>query len=59
VLLNARYVKGFVVGNKNDFNDAQAIHEAVLRPNKRVVKVKTEEQQGYAVAAQHPTRFGR
>ena len=45
VLLNARYVKGFVVGNKNDFNDAQAIHEAVLRPNKRVVKVKTEEQQ--------------
>ena len=32
VLLNARYVKGFVVGNKNDFNDAQAIHEAVLRP---------------------------
>ncbi len=45
VLLNARYVKGFVVGNKNDFNDAQAIHEAVLRPNKRVVRVKTEEQQ--------------
>ena len=45
VLLNARYVKGFVVGNKTDFNDAQAIHEAVLRPNKRVVKVKTEEQQ--------------
>jgi len=45
VLLNARYVKDFVVGNKNDFNDAQAIHEAVLRPNKRVVKVKTEEQQ--------------
>jgi len=45
VLLNARYVKGFVVGNKNDFNDAQAIHEAVLRPNKRVVRVKSDEQQ--------------
>jgi transposase len=45
VLLHARYVKGFVVGNKNDFNDAQAIHEAVLRPNKRVVRVKTEAQQ--------------
>jgi len=24
VLLNARYVKSFVVGNKNDYNDAQA-----------------------------------
>jgi transposase len=45
VLLNARYVKGFVVGNKTDFNDAQAIYEAVLRPNKRVVRVKSEEQQ--------------
>ena len=45
VLLNARYVKGFVVSNKNDFNDTQAIHEAVIRPNKRVVTVKTVEQQ--------------
>lgn len=45
VLLNARYVKGFVVGNKTDFNDAQAIYEAVLRPNKRVVRAKTQEQQ--------------
>jgi transposase len=45
VLLNARYVKSFVVGNKNDFNDAQAIFEAVSRPNKRVVAIKTIEQQ--------------
>jgi transposase len=45
VLLNARYVKGFVVGNKNDFNDAQAIFDAVTRPNKREVRVKTLEQQ--------------
>lgn len=45
VLLNARYVKSFVVGNKNDFNDAQAIFDAVTRPNKRVVAVKTLEQQ--------------
>ena len=44
-LLNARYVKNFVVGNKNDFNDAQAIYEAVSRPNKRVVAIKTIEQQ--------------
>lgn len=45
VLLNARYVKGFVVGNKNDFNDAQAIFDAVTRPNKREVRIKTLEQQ--------------
>ncbi|MEQ1530083.1 MAG: IS110 family transposase [Methylococcales bacterium] len=44
-LLNARYVKGFLVGNKNDFNDAQAICDAVSRPNKRVVAIKTIEQQ--------------
>jgi transposase len=45
VLLNARYVKNFVVGNKNDFNDAQAIFDAVTRQNKRVVAIKTLEQQ--------------
>jgi len=45
VLLNARYVKNFVVGNKNDFNDAQAIYDAVTRPNKREVAIKTVEQQ--------------
>jgi transposase len=45
VLLNARYVKGFVVGNKNDFNDAQAIFDAVTRPNKREVRVKSIAQQ--------------
>lgn len=45
MLLNAKFVKGFVVGNKNDFNDAQAIFDAVSRPNKRVVAIKTEVQQ--------------
>jgi transposase len=50
VLLNARYVKSFVVGNKNDFNDAQAIFDAVTRPNKRVVAVKTLEQQDIQLA---------
>jgi transposase len=45
VLLNAKYVKSFVVGNKTDFNDAQAIFDAVSRPNKRTVAVKTIEQQ--------------
>ncbi len=45
VLLNARYVKSFVVGNKNDFNDAAGIFDAVSRPNKRTVSIKTIEQQ--------------
>lgn len=45
VLMNARYVKSFVVGNKNDFNDAQAIFDAVARPNKRTVRIKTLAQQ--------------
>lgn len=45
VLLNAKYVKSFVVGNKTDFNDAQAIFDAVSRPNKRTVTAKTVEQQ--------------
>lgn len=50
VLLNARYVKSFVVGNKNDYNDAQGIFDAVTRPNKRVVAIKTVEQQDLQMA---------
>jgi transposase len=45
ILLNARFVKNYVVGNKTDFNDAEAIYEAVNRPNKRVVAIKTVAQQ--------------
>jgi transposase len=45
VLLNARYVKGFVVGNKNDYNDAEAIWTAAQQPKRRTVSVKTLEQQ--------------
>lgn len=45
ILLNARFVKAFVVGNKNDFNDAEAIFTAVTRPNKRTVAVKNQTQQ--------------
>jgi transposase len=45
ILLNARFVKNYVVGNKTDFNDAEAIYEAVNRPNKRVVAIKTIAQQ--------------
>ena len=45
ILLNARYVKSFVIGNKTDFNDAAGIFDAVTRPNKRTVTIKTIEQQ--------------
>ncbi len=45
VLLNARFVKAFAIGNKNDFNDAEAIFTAVSRPNKRTVEVKNLAQQ--------------
>lgn len=38
-------VKPFVVGNKNDHNDAIAIAEASLRPTARFVPVKSVEQQ--------------
>ncbi len=45
VLLNTRFVKSFVIGNKNDINDAAAIFDAVTRPNRRVAAIKTIEQQ--------------
>ena len=44
-LIPAYMVKPFVVGNKNDRNDALAIAEAALRPKVRFVPVKTIEQQ--------------
>jgi transposase len=44
-LMPAQYVKAYVKRNKNDAADAEAICEAVLRPNMRFVPVKTAEQQ--------------
>jgi len=44
-LLNARHVKAFVKGNKNDFNDAEAIFDTVSRPNTRTIAIKTVAQQ--------------
>ena len=38
-------VKPFVIGNKNDANDALAIAEASMRPTVRFVSVKSTEQQ--------------
>jgi transposase len=44
-LIPPQYVKAYVRGNKNDYNDALAIAEAVTRPEMRFVPVKTTEQQ--------------
>lgn len=44
-LLPAQHVKPYLRGNKNDYNDALAIAEAVVRPEIRVVAMKTPEQQ--------------
>ena len=48
------YVKPYVKRQKNDAADAEAICEAVTRPNMRFVPVKTEEQQ--AVLVLHRSR---
>ena len=44
-LMAPQYVKPYVKTNKNDANDAEAICEAVTRPNMRFVPPKSEEQQ--------------
>ena len=45
IIIPPQFVKPFVKSNKNDANDAQAICEAMVRPNMHPVKVKTVEQQ--------------
>lgn len=42
--IHPRYVKAFLLGAKNDANDAAAICEAVQRPNMRFVPHKSPEQ---------------
>ena len=44
-IIPPQFVKPFIKSNKNDANDAQAICEAMGRPNMYPVKVKTVEQQ--------------
>ena len=44
-LIAPQYVKPFVKGNKNDYNDAEAIADAVQRPNMRFVPIKSVVQQ--------------
>jgi transposase len=43
-LIPAQYVKPFLKGHKNDYRDAEAIAEAVLRPTMHFVAIKTPEQ---------------
>ena len=44
-LIAPQFVKPYVKSNKNDANDAEAICEAMSRPNMRFVAVKNVEQQ--------------
>ena len=43
-IIPALYVKPFSKGQKNDYNDAEAIAEAALRPNLKLVTEKSQEQ---------------
>lgn len=47
-LMQGRFVKAFVMGNKNDMMDARAIWMAVQQPGRKIA-VKTEEQQSVLV----------
>ncbi|HEX8012845.1 MAG TPA: IS110 family transposase [Casimicrobiaceae bacterium] len=53
-LMAPQYVKPYVKTNKHDVADAEAICEAVGRPNMRFVAIKTAEQQ--AILALHRAR---
>lgn len=55
-LLPAQYVKPYVRGNKNDYNDALAIAEAAERPEMRFVTLKSAAQQD--IQALHRLRQG-
>ena len=43
-MMPAKYVRPYAKGQKNDFNDAEAIAEAVQRPTMKFVATKTTEQ---------------
>ncbi len=55
-LMAPQFVKPYVKTNKNDMADAEAICEAVGRPNMRFVAIKTVEQQ--AILSVHRARQG-
>jgi transposase len=43
-IIPAKYTRPFIKGQKNDYNDAEAIAEAALRPNLKTVSEKTQDQ---------------
>jgi len=55
-LIAPQFVKPYVKSNKNDANDAEAICEAMSRPNMRFVPIKTVAQQD--IQAVHRIRTG-
>ena len=55
-LMAPQFVKPYVKTNKNDMADAEAICEAVARPNMRFVPIKNIEQQ--AILSVHRARQG-
>jgi transposase len=55
-LMAPQFVKPYVKTNKHDMADAEAICEAVTRPNMRFVPIKTVDQQ--AILAVHRVRQG-
>ena len=55
-MMSPQFVKPYVKSNKNDALDAEAICEAVARPNMRFVHIKTAEQQ--SILALHTARQG-
>jgi transposase len=55
-LMAPQFVKPYVKTNKNDMADAEAICEAVRRPNMRFVAMKSVEQQ--AILSVHRARQG-
>ena len=64
-LIPPAYVKPYVKTQKNDEADAEAICEAVTRPNMRFAEIKTVEQQSAlvlhrtrAILIKHRTRMG-
>lgn len=56
-LMPAQHVKAYLQGNKNDYNDALAIAEAVIRPQMHFVAVNTIEEQD--IQALHRLRARR
>jgi transposase len=55
-LMSPQFVKPYVKTNKHDMADAEAICEAVTRPNMRFVPIKNVEQQ--AILSVHRVRQG-